>query len=171
MNTSDNARSKATEKNLEEAYLRLLLDDPSRQVSVKQLCAEVHVNRATFYAHYDDIYELQGRIEARISSEVIEIFRDRSLGDKRITRDRLKVLIEYVRRNRLFYKAWFLSGRMDYPSIMEALSDKHVDEDGSRFRGIFFRAGVRAVFRDWIERGCIESDEQMLSILLEFYTF
>lgn len=169
MNRADNIRSRNTERKMEEVYLRLLAENPGRQVSVIQVCSHAKVNRTTFYAHYQDIFDLQRHVEKRISEEVSAIFRDKGYGEHRITRERFSVLIEYIRQNRLFYRAWYNSGRMDEPSSMEMVLNRPHITDSERFRIIFYKAGITAIIRDWVLRDCKESNEQMLSILSEIY--
>lgn len=167
MNTKDNLRSRTTKKRFGDAYLELLSKDPSRQVTVLQLCQEVRVNRTTFYAHYEDILELQQRIEQRISAEVTAIFRDKWLGEKKISRERLEVLISYIEKNRLFYKAWYLSGRMDEPAVMSLMLSNPKLTNEKRYRILFLRAGTNAVLKDWVVNGCKEDCLTVVSVLAE----
>ena len=63
MNTKNNSRSRKTREWLKEALLRLLARRDILDVTVSRLCQEAGVNRSTFYAHYQDIYDLLTKIE------------------------------------------------------------------------------------------------------------
>ena len=63
MNTKNNSRSRKTRERLKEALLRLLARRDILDVTVSRLCQEAGVNRSTFYAHYQDIYDLLTKIE------------------------------------------------------------------------------------------------------------
>lgn len=169
MNKADNIRSRNTEKKMEEVYLKLLAKSPERQVSVKQLCDYAEVNRTTFYTHYQDIFDLQRHIEQRISEEVSAIFKDRGYGEHRMTRERFIVLLQYIRDNQLFYQAWYVSGRMDEPSAVALVLNRPNLTEEERFKVIFYKSGTTAVIRDWVLRGCKESNDQMLSVLSDLY--
>lgn len=167
MNTPDNMRSRRTVQRMEEVYLELLASDPDRQVSVMQLCSYANVNRSTFYSHYSDVFDLQRKIEKRISNEVSAIFTDKGYGENRMTRERFAVLLEYIRKNRLFYNAWFVCGRMDDPSAIASVLNRPNMTQDNRFSILFYKAGISAVIRDWVIRGCAESNERVLSVLAD----
>ncbi len=169
MNKADNIRSRKTQQRMEEVYLELLAADPNRQVSVMQLCSYANVNRTTFYTHYTDVFDLQRHIEERISSEVELIFQDKGYGEHRMTKERFAVLLDYICRNRLFYKAWYLSGRMDEPSAIKMVLNRPNLTEDDRYRILFYRAGTSAIIKDWVVNGCRDSSEQILAILSGIY--
>ncbi len=168
MNKADNIRSRKTQQRMEEVYLELLAANPDRQVSVKQLCSQANVNRSTFYTHYIDVFDLQKRIEERISAEVSAIFQDKGYGEHRMTKERFAVLIEYTRQHRLFYRAWYKSGRVDEPSVVDMVMSSQMTEE-ERFKRIFYRFGTMAIIKDWVVRGCQESNDLILSVLSGIY--
>lgn len=168
MNKADNIRSRKTQQRMEEVYLELLAAEPDRQVSVKQICRCANVNRSTFYTHYTDVFDLQKRIEERISAEVSAIFKDKGYGEHRMTRDRFAVLIEYTRQHHLFYRAWYMSGRVDEPSVVDMVMSSQISEE-ERFKRIFYRSGTMAIIKDWVIRGCQESNDLILSVLSDIY--
>ena len=47
-------RVRLTKLLLREAFLDLLVEKPVAKITVKELCEQANVNRATFYAHYRD---------------------------------------------------------------------------------------------------------------------
>ena len=167
MNKPDNIRSRKTVQRMEEVYLELLASDPGRQVSIMQLCSYAEVNRSTFYSHYSDVFDLQCKIERRISDEVSAIFADKGYGENRMTRERFSVLLEYIRKNRLFYHAWYVSGRMDDPSAIAVVMNRPNMTEDDRFSILFYRAGISAIIKDWVIRGCVESNEKVLSVLTD----
>ncbi len=169
MNKADNIRSRKTQQRMEEVYLELLEADPDRPVNVKQLCSYANVNRSTFYTHYTDVFDLQKRIEERISAEVSAIFRDKGYGENRMTKERFSVLLEYIRQHHLFYRTWYKSGRMDEPSALGMVLNRPHMTEAERFKVLFFKAGTTAIVKDWVNRGCQESNDQILSVFAELY--
>lgn len=59
-----------TQKMLKQGLTELLLQKPIQQISVKELCDYVDLNRGTFYLHYRDIYDLLEQLE----NEMLERF-------------------------------------------------------------------------------------------------
>ena len=59
----ENRSVRNTRRRLREGLLRLLEQKPIHEISVKELTELADVNRGTFYFHYQDIYDLLGRME------------------------------------------------------------------------------------------------------------
>ena len=59
----ENRSVRGTRRRLRESLLRLLEEKPLHEISVKELTELADVNRGTFYFHYQDIYDLLGRME------------------------------------------------------------------------------------------------------------
>lgn len=66
------ARVRYTKKVIRDAFLSLLREKNVRQITVTELCALADINRATFYKHYRDVFDLLEQIEA----EALEYLRD-----------------------------------------------------------------------------------------------
>ena len=47
-----------TEAAIQDAFLRLLSEQPFDKITVTQLVDECQITRRTFYYHYSDLYEL-----------------------------------------------------------------------------------------------------------------
>ena len=58
------ARVRYTQKVIHDAFLSLLREKNIRQITVTELCQMAEINRATFYKHYRDIFDLLEQIEA-----------------------------------------------------------------------------------------------------------
>lgn len=54
----EDARVVRTKNELRSGLLRLLKNKPLERISVMQICSETHVNKMTFYKHYDDKFDL-----------------------------------------------------------------------------------------------------------------
>ncbi|HQB32354.1 MAG TPA: hypothetical protein PLI19_03375 [Erysipelotrichaceae bacterium] len=60
------ARVRYTRKVLKESFLTLLKDNPVNKITVKKVCESAHLNRATFYTHYSDCFDLLESIEQEL---------------------------------------------------------------------------------------------------------
>ena len=56
------ARVRYTKNAIKEAFLSCLEEKPVNQITVKEICERAQLNRATFYAHYRDCYDLLGSL-------------------------------------------------------------------------------------------------------------
>ena len=58
MNTKNNQQYKDSEKRMQDALMELTESQELADVTVMDICKKAHINRTTFYAHYEDTYDL-----------------------------------------------------------------------------------------------------------------
>lgn len=63
-------RVRYTKMFLKESLIRLMNDKPISRITVKELCQEAEINRATFYSHYQDQYDLLLQTEQELINDV-----------------------------------------------------------------------------------------------------
>ena len=63
MAVQENRRSKMTRKVFRESLTELMLEKGLQKISVNEICKRADMNRSTFYAHYEDQYDLLREIE------------------------------------------------------------------------------------------------------------
>ncbi len=56
-------RVRRTESSIKNAFIELRTKKDIEKITVKELCERAYINKATFYQHYKDIYELSERLE------------------------------------------------------------------------------------------------------------
>ncbi len=64
-------RVERTKKNIKNAFLELRSKKPLEKITIKELSELAVINRATFYTHYQDIYDLSEHIEDEIVATTI----------------------------------------------------------------------------------------------------
>ena len=65
----EDGRVRITRQMIRTALLNLLREKPLQHITVRELCEKASINRGTFYAHYDDIYDLMEQIEQSMFDE------------------------------------------------------------------------------------------------------
>ena len=65
-------RIEKTDRAIEKAFMELRARYPLEKIKIKDLCALAQVNKSTFYAHYEDIYELSSRLEDKLISTILD---------------------------------------------------------------------------------------------------
>ena len=63
MATQENRRSKITRRVFRESLTELMLEKGMQKISVNEICKRADMNRSTFYAHYEDQFDLLREIE------------------------------------------------------------------------------------------------------------
>lgn len=69
MNSNDK-RTMKTEAALHEALINLLMEKDISRITVKEVTEKAEIHRITFYAHYQDIYELYEEIKQKALKEI-----------------------------------------------------------------------------------------------------
>lgn len=100
-------RVERTRKNIINAFLQLRSQKPLDKITVKELSALAEINKATFYLHYQDIYDLSETLENEVIQSTLHgiehpeaIFKDnklftRELAEAFIANEQLiKILFE-----------------------------------------------------------------------------
>lgn len=94
-------RAEKTRRSIINAFLNLRAKKPLEKISVKELSALAEINKATFYLHYHDIYDLSESLEREVVEsclrgirEPADIFRDtrrfiRDLEDSFVANEQL----------------------------------------------------------------------------------
>lgn len=67
---SDDRRVKYTKMVLKESFITLLEQKDISKISIKEICESADINRATFYSHYSDQYDLLRKIESELLDNI-----------------------------------------------------------------------------------------------------
>lgn len=178
MNQAGNIRHRETEERLQKALLEYLERKPMKDITVRELCEAARINKATFYRHYQDIYELAGRTEQKIHSGLMQLLdkkKERRLTEL-IGEEELSALISYIGEYAVFYREYLKTGHDTF--LDERF--KHFWENFfmPQFRSLgvtserrmqyyyrFFQSGMVTTILYWLETGMQESPQELASIL------
>lgn len=69
-------RIEKTENAIKNAFLALRARKPVEKITIKELCELAKINKSTFYAHYDDIYDLSDQLQAETVAYVLGTISD-----------------------------------------------------------------------------------------------
>lgn len=65
-------RIERTKKCIKDAFIELRKTKPIEKITVKELAALASINKATFYSHYNDIYDLSEQMEEETIHSILE---------------------------------------------------------------------------------------------------
>lgn len=184
VNTKHNRTARNTEETIVRAFYAVFLRKKNNisKVTVREICEEAHINRTTFYAHFQDVYDVLEKAERQMAQGMMETFlKNLEAGEE--TGECFVSLFSFVKENREFYAIYFNSARTS--SVIELMREVYTDRMKSLtedeltvscpeeldYRVEFYMAGIKELLRKWVNTGCRESPRMMWGILkraLEF---
>ena len=168
-------RVRYTRMVLKQALLSLMLERPITRITVTEICERAEVNRATFYAHYADPYDLLARIE----NELFESIRRSIAGGlssgslRRIQTDICSsnrengalcrvIFSEYGDRE--FLERVLNIARVESVALWRSIVP-HAGERELERMYAFFSQGSAAVIRGWVLSGMQDAPEEIAAFL------
>lgn len=151
------------------------------RISVQEICRNANIHRTTFYAHYDDIFDLMSSIEIDMEEGVTRLFLEPESGTYRPLSDQsLERLIEYVRENANFYRVYLNDfdrirvfdrriadvWKLEIEPVLRKGRNASESELGYQFA--YFNSGLHGVIRKWLNTNCQESPAELIKAIKGF---
>lgn len=172
MNTPNNKRKKDSQLKIEKAFIELIQTKEINEITITDICKKTNLNRSTFYANYIDIYDLIDKIKDKMITDFFEIYKDK-VTSKQHSYDFLK-LFKHIKENQLFYKTYFKLN-IDLSPAIEFIEQKEVERffekvENTDYHVTFFKAGLNAVLKKWLNNNCDLSPEEINQIIVTEYS-
>ncbi len=169
MNTKNNKRRRESVERIEKAFVELLQIKELKEITVSDICKITGLNRSTFYANFLDIYDLADKLREKLEADFSELFHEDE--EEREAFGALK-MFTHIKENQIFYKTYFKLGYDEQHKVL-VYDVKRAESDfgnkNLKYHIEFFRNGINAIIKMWIEGGCKESPEEMAEILKAEY--
>ena len=104
MNTKNNKRSKVSIKRIQITLLNELKEKPLNKIKIKTLCDIAHINRTTFYSHYDTVEDVLYDICEDQIFEVYKVFQNKNIEYKQKLKNGIKIIGENIEKFKYFFK-------------------------------------------------------------------
>lgn len=164
-NPKEDRRIKYTKMVLKESFIKLMERKEVSQITIKEICEDADINRATFYAHYSDQYDLLRKIENElldnINARLAEFDQKNKNLDAVLTAEKI---FEYIKENAQLCKM-LLSERGDFSfqkRIMMLVYDKIITEitynnkiskEDAEYVYSFTITGCVGIVQKWFDEG------------------
>lgn len=175
----DDRRVKYTKMVLKESFIELLEKKDISQITIKEICEKADINRATFYAHYNDQYDLLRKIE----NELIDNINAYISEFDQINNNVNVVLItekifEYLKENARIYKL-LLSEQGDfsfqkklmmlvYDKIITEITDNNnITKEDAEYVYSFTITGIIGIVQKWFNDDMKKSPRFMAEIVVK----
>lgn len=173
---------------MDQALVSLLAEKDFEYVTVKEICARAHVNRSTFYLHYETIGDLLNESLEYFHDQFISRFpvnaedfvpniASAELKDLILVSDEfLMPYLSFIKENKCVYRAAFRNpASMSSRKQMETLSQHIINPIMARFRipeserayrTSFYIHGCVAVIGEWLDRGCADPTDDIARVII-----
>ena len=175
MNKSE-AKFRNTAAKMNRSLLSLLERKEFKDISIMEICEEAGVNRSTFYAHYENTYDLLQETHAGLIAGFLEeINQTVDVVDiQKLNADELifispQYLVPYLRfikKNKRIFKVYnnsnaFAVGTTDQlliDNILVPIYAKNgvTDKTVVTYMSKYFLSGVTAITTEWVNRDCVD---------------
>ena len=176
MNRSE-SKFQNTAAKMGSALVTLLESKEFEDISIMDICNKAGVNRSTFYAHYDNTYDLlkeafQGMIASFLTEctfdNPVDLSDMRNLSKEELNFATPKYLVpylEYIKKHKRLFKIYaenarsFEANKMDdlmIEKIFAPIYAKHgvTDKKLVYYMQKYFLKGIDAIINEWVRGGC-----------------
>lgn len=160
------ARVRYTKMVIVQSFIKLLKDKPINRITVKEICELSEINRATFYKHYLDVYDLLDKIEAQYLDELMEVLNSRK---NNTPKDVLTLIMASFKAGEEIYTAVFsANGDPSFPAKAleqckyieidqaQAHTKKNLTKEQRVWIYQFIANGCNGILNKWISGGMKE---------------
>lgn len=174
-----------TQLAIREALISLVQEKSFDALSVKDITTRANINRGTFYLHFRDKYDLLDKIEAGIIQDLQQIIRQASrldVADFKNLQQPLPVMVqffEYLQKNApIIHAVLALKDDATFRSRVIKAIEINMFEMGffasmkeadllvpRKYLVNYIVSAHLGVIQLWLQRGCIETPEEMAMIL------
>ncbi len=162
MKLATDRRVKYTRMVLRESLIELLQEKPISRLTIKELCQRADINRATFYSHYHDQYDLLKTIETSFIADInSHLDRFALEADEASMVEILTAIFEHLAENRELCQV-LLGNNTDLDfqaNIMKAAGQRVLLEwrknkgvnEAAEYMYTYVATGAIGVIRRWIQ--------------------
>lgn len=165
-----------TNKLLYETLLELLKTQTFEEIKVSDICNKALINRSTFYAHFNDKYELVASfindLRDSLTNELNNIEKDITLKEYYLKL--IEILLDHIEGREDVYKSILINNRnsiimdMIYNTIAEDITSRVKNNNKGVPDELFVSYHLGAIVNigiDWLKNNKKYSKEEMLKYL------
>lgn len=180
VNVKNNRLNRETDRKIIQTVYEMMTREhrPIGKITVREICEKADIHRSTFYAHYQDVYDLVEKVEESMSRRLTETF-FRKLDENAHARECFAELFSFIREHREFYYYYLAEGKrfgvlqLAWDMVKERYRESDVtarlfgagSEEEMEYHGAFFFTGMTTVVRMWLRNGCREEPEELYDLI------
>jgi len=172
-------RVKYTRMVLKESFINLLEKKDISQITIKEICEDADINRATFYAHYNDQYDLLRKIEEELLDNIRAYLEELNEKNNKVNPVLLaERIFKYIKENAKICKL-LLSERgglnfqkqvmtLVYDTIINELTgDNRITKEDAEYVYSFTITGCVGIVQKWLDEDMRKSTRYMAEMIIK----
>ncbi|MDE5990248.1 MAG: TetR/AcrR family transcriptional regulator C-terminal domain-containing protein [Clostridia bacterium] len=169
-------RVRMTKKMIKDAYIELLERNPSKRLSITDICNVADINRSTFYMHYEDVNQLVTEIEDDLL-DCIPYPQNVSgtLSESEQYINLLEKTFDYIHENKKYFSIVFVHfentnfQKRIAQTILERYKSIAISNNTllTKYGFVFCINGVVGLIKEWIVDDFPISSRELAKIILQ----
>ena len=158
---------------IKESFVKILKQKSISKITIKEICEGADVNRATFYAHFSDQYDLLNQIENEQIDSIDQYLSSHNFRGKFNEPNEMLInILDYIKGNaELFDLLLNSNGDIEFrEKLTTIIGEQHFssltkNKDDSEYVFLFFANGCIGVIQKWLKDGLKKSAEEMAELI------
>ncbi len=172
-----NRKVKYTKMVLKESLIKLMKQKTISRITITEICEEADINRATFYAHYKDQFDLLKQIEQELVDDIKKYLTNYSLHENDLqSLQMMEQIFEYIRENSEVCSVFINEDgdRKFLRDILIIIQQQFIDEWTRRkvhkevavYLYAYATNGCIGIIQKWLQDGMVRSTREMAEIII-----
>lgn len=172
---AESRRVKMTKRLIREAFLELLQMNPAGKITITEVCEAADVNRSTFYAYYESVYDLLKEIENDVLQRIPKPEKDFTPETQKEFIDLLVPFFEYIKKHGKTFSVLISSSNDSgfnsrlAQMLFEAMLNRDIINHSfyAKLGYVFSINGAIGMLKEWIDNDFPISSERFAKIAFE----
>ncbi len=172
------ARVRYTKMVIKSNLMELMQTKPVAKITVTEICERAGINRATFYAHYNDPMDLLQSIEREFIDDISDKTRPAIAALGGDLKESLTGIVEYIKANADVCRV-LLSGSGDtgfQNKVVDMVQKQFIEHwrnlgsasvEDVEYIYTFIAIGSVGVIRKWLDEGVKKPSEEIADIIIK----
>ncbi len=181
MEKKEDRRVKMTKLLLKESLIRLMEEKDINKITITEICQDADINRATFYAHFSDQFDLLNSIEEEYVAKIMTDINYKDRDKEDISQFILDILY-FIKENDRFSRI-LLSDREDISFLKQLVSliyeeflrDLKGRDNSNLLKGelvfSFILLGSAGIIQKWIEDGYHLPEKELADLITDLTVY
>ena len=172
------ARVRYTRMMVKNSFIRLLQQKSISKITVKEICDGAQINRATFYAHFTDPYDLLQQIEGELIDAIVQELSGYEMdGQWEFSTEPVVRLLDYIKENaeicnlllngngdlEFQKKLTDIIGQQFLPAMT---SNSTLSQEDAKYVLAFCAYGAVGMIKKWMSDGMQKSSALLAQLIL-----